>query len=145
MPLVSVTRLRLRSLRHFPAFFWHARASRRQAERAPGFLGGCLGVEPWRAFWTVTVWQGEGAMRAYRVSGAHQAAMPKLLDWCDEASYTHWEQADAAVPSFDQAHARLRQSGRLSKVRRPSAAHAAGRTASDARPRAPKVLKRRSA
>jgi hypothetical protein len=31
-------------------------------------------------------------MRAFMLSGAHQRAMPKLFNWCDEASVVHWNQ-----------------------------------------------------
>ncbi len=37
----------------------------------------------------MTLWDGEGEMRAFRNSGPHAVAMRKLLDWCDEASFTH--------------------------------------------------------
>jgi hypothetical protein len=50
--------------------------------------------------------------------------MPYLLDWCDEASVAHWEQADETLPSWTEADRRMRQSGRASKVRHPSAEHA---------------------
>jgi hypothetical protein len=33
-------------------------------------------------------------MRAYMTSGVHLKAMPKLLDWCGEASVVHWTQDD---------------------------------------------------
>jgi hypothetical protein len=46
------------------------------------------------------------------------------MEWCDEASVAHWEQAENELPAWTEADARMRQSGRASKVRRPSAAHA---------------------
>jgi hypothetical protein len=94
------------------------------------------------AFWTSTVWQNLEAMRAFRNSGAHLKAMPKLLRWCDEASFVHWEQGDARVPDISAAFDRLLREGKLSKVLKPSARHQAGHTVSDARPRATRQLKK---
>lgn len=64
MALISVTRLRLRSVRYLPPFAWHALASTRQIRRAPGFLGGQVVGERGWGFWTITAWADEAAMRA---------------------------------------------------------------------------------
>ena len=125
MALISVTRLRVRSVFYLPQFFWHTFRSQRQAKHAPGMLGGRLMLEADRAFWTTTVWESEETMRAFRSSGAHMKAMPKLLDWCDEASYVHWEQERAELPSWGEAHRRMLTEGKLSKVKNPSAAQLA--------------------
>ncbi len=85
--------------------------------------------DPGNAFWTVTAWEDEAAMRSFRGSGAHMKAMPKLLDWCDEASVAHWEQEGAELPLWSEAHRRMVAEGRLSKVRRPSAAQLAKKIA----------------
>jgi hypothetical protein len=74
-------------------------------------------------FWTRTVWRDEKAMRAFMISGPHRSVMPHLLDWCDEASLVHWTQDEAEPPSFQEAHRRMLQEGRPSKVRHPSEAH----------------------
>jgi hypothetical protein len=139
--VVSVTRLRLISLWSFPAFFWHAMASTRQIRRAPGFVGGWLGGEGAYGQWTATVWESEAAMRAYRNRAAHLKAMPRLLRWCNEAAFAHWEQDDAAVPSAEVAYARMASSGRVSKVLAPSPRHAAGSTVGDKRPRSGPILR----
>jgi hypothetical protein len=127
MAFISVTRLHLRSLRFFPLFLWHALATGRQAERAPGLLGGTLALEGLRGFWTMTVWTDESSMRAYRIAGAHRRAMPHLLHWCDEASVTHWAQADVTLPDSQEMLRRMVTDGRPSKVNHPSAAQAARR------------------
>lgn len=124
MPFVSVTRLRIRSLRFLPGFAYHAHRSRQQASVAPGFRHGALLADRNRTFWTMTVWTDRESMRRYMTSAAHQAAMPHLLDWCDEASVVHWEQPDMALPSWVEADGRMRREGRPSKVRHPSADHA---------------------
>ena len=121
MPFVSVTRLRVRSMFYLPQFLVHALRSSRQAQHAAGFLGGRLMREARNAFWTVTVWSDAKNMEAYRTAGAHRDAMPKLLHWCDEASVAHWTQDSSAVPQWAEAHERMAENGRASKVNHPSA------------------------
>jgi hypothetical protein len=125
VPFVSVTRLRLRALRFVPGFFLHAMRANAQVRRAAGFQGGALLPDRRRTFWTMTVWDSPEDMRGYILSGSHKAAMPKLLNWCDEASLVHWDQPDARLPTWQEADQRMRQTGRTSKVRYPSPDHAA--------------------
>jgi hypothetical protein len=82
-------------------------------------------------------------MRAFRNSGVHMNAMPKLLRWCDEASFTHWEQADAAVPDADTAYQRLAREGQLSKVNAPSARQRSGEKVGRVKPRVGQPLRAR--
>ena len=124
MAFVSVTRLRIRSLRFLPAFFLHTLRTQRQVQRAPGFHGGSLLPDRRWTFWTLTLWDGQAAMRAYMTTGDHRVAMPKLLHWCDEASVVHWDGA-AALPDWQVATDRMRTEGRPSKVLHPSADHRA--------------------
>jgi heme-degrading monooxygenase HmoA len=140
MPFVSVTRLQLRSLLYLPMFIPYSLASIRQARRAPGFLSGWTGYEPLRGFWTVTVWDSLASMHAFRNSGAHRRAMPRLLDWCDEAAYTHWQQEDARLPGAEEARATLVRDGRPSKVHRPSPRQVAGEPWGSRPPRAGSVM-----
>jgi hypothetical protein len=64
-------------------------------------------------------------MRSFRHSGAHGLVMPRLLDWCDEAAYVHWNQDSVELPDWREAHRRLVQEGKLSKVYHPSPAQVA--------------------
>ncbi|MGB9067978.1 MAG: antibiotic biosynthesis monooxygenase [Candidatus Acidiferrales bacterium] len=124
---MSVTRLRVRALRFMPEFIVYVLRSLRQVRRSSGFLGGALMRDDGKAFWTVTVWTDAKAMEDYRIAGIHRAAMPKLLNWCDEASVVHWTPDSADVPSWPQACGRMVAEGRASKVNNPSPAHLAFR------------------
>ena len=133
MPVISITRLRVRSLRFLPAFAWYTYQSKRQLARSAGFLVGTLGSAPGLAFWTATAWADEGSMKAFRDTDWHKRAMPKLLDWCDEASVARWTQDTAALPDRTLMLERMTTAGRTSKVRYPTTEHAAGRTVPDGR------------
>jgi hypothetical protein len=135
MVFISITRLRIRSIFYLPQFVWHTLKSRRQAQRSSGFLGGRLMPDRGNTFWTVTAWKDEAAMRAYRGSNAHMKAMPRLLDWCDEASVAHWEQPGAELPDWAEAHRHMVAGGRMSKVNHPSAAQLAKKIAEPKRVR----------
>ena len=125
MPFLSLTRLRIRSIRFLPQFGLHAMRSIAQVRKAPGFTRGALLPDHDWTFWTFTAWESQEAMRQYMITGAHQRAMPQLLHWCDEASVAHWEQTEAALPSWEEADQRMRTIGRISKVLHPSPNHAA--------------------
>lgn len=125
MVFVSVTRLRVRSVFYLPQFVVSALKIAVQAQRSAGFLGGNLLREAGDVFWTLTIWGDAAGMEAFRTAAAHGSVMPRLLDWCDEASVGHWTQDAADVPSWQEAHRRMVEEGRRSKVRHPSAAHLA--------------------
>ncbi len=132
---ISITRLRVRSLRFMPAFIVQALGTNRQVRHAAGFVAGSLLPDRRLTFWTMTLWQDQAAMRHYITHGSHLRAMPKLMHWCDEASIVHWDQPDEgdlpgqgdlpdqALPGWDEADRRMRAGGRASKVRHPSADH----------------------
>ena len=123
--LVTVTRLRIRSIPAYFQFLAKNESAVKQVVASPGFIHGKLLVDGWRTFWTATVWKDEASMRAYRNSGAHAAVMGRLPGWCDEASVTHWTQDTDELPDWREAHRRMATDGRPSRVDRPSAAHQA--------------------
>ena len=125
MPFVSVTRLRLRSIRYLPGFAIDALRTRSQVAASTGFVSGSLLPDRRLTFWTLTMWDKAESMRAYITSGSHRVAMPKLMHWCDEASIVHWDQPDAAMPDWAEADMRMRRDGRPSKVRHPTPEHLA--------------------
>ncbi|MGH8209985.1 MAG: DUF3291 domain-containing protein [Steroidobacteraceae bacterium] len=78
-----------------------------------------------RTFWTASSWQDEATMRAFMRGGAHARVMPKLREWCDEASVAHWQQEEVSLPDWQEAHRRMIQVGRRSTVNHPTPAHTA--------------------
>lgn len=124
MVFVSLTRLRIRSVRFMPMFAIHAVRSQRQVSKAAGSLKVALLPDRSFTFWTMTAWDSEESMRAFMISGAHKKAMPHLLHWCDEASVAHWTQEESTLPSWTEADKRMRETGRASKVNHPSPQHA---------------------
>jgi hypothetical protein len=125
MPLISITRLRVRSWRFLSIFFVYALRSSRQAAASDGNLGTELLRDRKMTFWTATSWSTEAAMKAFMHAGVHGPVMKRLPHWCDEAAVAHWTQDGPDLPSWDEAYRRLRADGRRSKVNHPSAAHTA--------------------
>lgn len=123
MPCVSITRLRVRSKKYLPAFVVAALRAAMQARRAKGSVGVSLLAEAHHTFWTCTLWIDEAAMRQFTSAGAHRMIMPRLLDWCDEASVVRWTQDSPERPSWEEAYRRMQRDGRPSKVNHPSESH----------------------
>lgn len=124
MYFVSITRLRIRKWRYLCAFFYFTLLALLQSRRAAGNLSTSLTRDAQLVFWTITVWRDEHAMREFRNHGKHLRAMPKLRDWCDEATYAHWQQESADPPSLATAYERLVREGIVSHVNHASRDHA---------------------
>jgi hypothetical protein len=105
---------------------WQTFLSQRQVVRAAGLSGGKLLIDRQLTFWTLTVWQDERAMKAFRGSAAHAKVMPRLAEWCDEAAYAHWALDGDSVPDWQEAYERLVAEGKLSRVAHPSRSTARG-------------------
>lgn len=123
MAFVSVTRLRLRSVRYLPLFLFDSVQSLEQAKQAPGNFKAVIRAQWGFVFWTMTVWESEAAMRSYMRSGAHGKSMPKLQTWCDEGAIVHWHQDTTELPSWETAEAKMLVNGRLTPLKYPSLAH----------------------
>jgi uncharacterized protein DUF3291 len=126
MPIISVTRLHLRSVRFLPAFSWYTFATIRQAKQTAGNLGIKLRKTNGLAFWTLTQWQSVEAMKKFMFASPHKEAMLKLPYWCDEGSFADWHQDSSEWPPWDEAAQKLRASGQLTKVLHPSERHKEG-------------------
>jgi heme-degrading monooxygenase HmoA len=125
MNIVSVTRLRLRSIRFLPAFLYRALRAAIQVRRADGCLAFTAGRRG-EAFWTITVWRNEAALQAFVLSGAHRIAMRYLVKWCDESSTARFEWGSALAPDWTEAVRRMASVGRVTPIPHASPAHKAG-------------------
>lgn len=145
MPLISITRLRVRSFWFLPAFLAYALRSASQARSAEGNLAVKLLKDAHNTWWTSTAWDSEASMRKFMLAKPHGAAMRKLLEWCDEAALVHWNQPYASLPEWAEAHRRMQSEGRTSKVNHPTADHSAFKiTAPVVKPGSDIALKRPS-
>jgi heme-degrading monooxygenase HmoA len=121
--LVSVTRLRLRSLWFLLPFAVRASQIRKQAHGTPGCLGVRVRKTRGLAFWTLSLWEGEESLRTFLSQPPHVEVMPRLSSWCDEAATTHWVVVPQEMPKWEQATEQLLKGGRLLHVNHPSEAH----------------------
>jgi hypothetical protein len=120
--LISLTRLRLKSIRYVPAFAYFSLLSTAQVRRSPGFVAVRFLMDRRLTFWTMTAWRDEASMKAFRGAAAHRRAMPKLKIWCDEASVTRWTGPVAAMADWSAAAAMMAAQGEPSHVQQPSSA-----------------------
>ena len=123
MPVIVVTRLRLKDPAFFDDFFAGAVAATQQAQNSAGNLGADVLAEANNTYWTRTSWRERDAMRAYVVSEPHLGIMRCLDDWCDEATFVDWEQASADLPDWQAGYGRLVADGQAARLTQPSAAH----------------------
>src|SRR5438552_19048406 len=106
MPVVSITRLRVRRWWFLPQFFLDALRSARQAAAADGNLAAALLRDRGLTFWTATSWTSGPARKAFMHAKPHGPARRKRLNWSDEASRVHGNTETAELPSWPDAHGR---------------------------------------
>jgi heme-degrading monooxygenase HmoA len=87
MPVIVVTRLRLRDPGLLTEFFTAGAAVLQQAKKADGNLGADALGDANNVFWTHTAWQGRDRMQAFMNSEPRLTTMGHLDDWCDEATF----------------------------------------------------------
>jgi heme-degrading monooxygenase HmoA len=124
MPVVVVTRLRLRDPAYFDEFFASAVAVVEQAQRTEGNLGADVLAEANNTYWTRTVWRERASMSAFVGAEPHLTTMNRIDVWCDEATFVDWEQPSGALPDWHDGYQRLVSDGLATNLEDPSAAHA---------------------
>jgi hypothetical protein len=123
MPVIVVTRLRLRDPAFFDEFFTSAVAVVEQANKSEGNLGADVLAEANNTYWTRTAWRERGVMNAFVGSEPHLSTMGRLADWCDEATFVDWEQASADLPDWQDGYRRLVADGQGAGLAHPTDAH----------------------
>jgi hypothetical protein len=123
MPVIVVTRLRLKDPAFFDEFFASAVAVVEQATSAAGNLGADVLAEANNTYWTRTAWQERGSMDAFVGDQPHLHTMSRLGDWCDEATFVDWEQSGADLPDWQDGYRRLVDDGHVATITNPTAAH----------------------
>jgi hypothetical protein len=107
MPVIVVTRLRLRDPAFFEEFFASAVAV----------------VEANNTYWTRTAWQGRAEMDSFVGSEPHLGTMDRIDDWCDEATFVDWEQPSADAPDWQDGYRRLVADGQAARLTHGTDAH----------------------
>jgi heme-degrading monooxygenase HmoA len=123
MPVIVVTRLRLRDPAFFDEFFASAVAAMEQAQHSEGNLGAEVLADAHNTYWTRTVWQERDLMNAFVGSEPHLSTMDRIDDWCDEATFVGWEQASADLPDWQDSYGRLIANGQAASLTHASDAH----------------------
>jgi hypothetical protein len=98
----------------------------RQARNAAGNLGVRLRKTRGLRFWTLTFWENESALKAYRDILMRGKVMPRARHWFDENSAAHWEQESMEMPGWEDAASLLKVHGHLSEVDHPSESQKSG-------------------
>jgi len=98
MPVIVITRLRLRDPAFFDEFFTSAVAAVQQAQATEGNLAADVLAEANNTYWTRTAWQERAEMDSFVGSEPHLTTMNRVDDWCDEATFVVWEQAGGDPP-----------------------------------------------
>jgi heme-degrading monooxygenase HmoA len=123
MPVIVVTRLRLRDPEVFDEFFAAAVAVTEKAQSSEGNLGADVLAEANHTYWTRTSWRDRSAMDAFVGSEPHLSTMSRISDWCDEATFTDWEQASGELPGWQEGYARIIAGGQPTTLTTATAAH----------------------
>ena len=130
MAILSVTRLKLRSVRHLPRFWRENGKAIAQVCRSEGFILGHGLAEISGAMWTMSLWESREAMRGYYLRHEHKAVMALLSDLACESCVADVDYDASSLPDWTTAHRILSESGRFGRALvAPSNDHRHGRIA----------------
>jgi hypothetical protein len=115
MPVIVVTRLRLRDPALLDEFFTDAVAAIEQAMKSEGNLGADALADANN--------EERHLMRAFVDSEPHRAISARLDHYCDEATFVDWEQASPDLPDWQTSWRHLTADGLTAQLTRPSAAN----------------------
>jgi quinol monooxygenase YgiN len=123
LPVIVVTRLRLKNPALLDEFFTDAVAAIEQAQKSAGNLGADALADANNAWWSVSAWQERGPMQAFVQSEPHLAISARLDHFCDEATFVDWEQDGPDLPDWQTNWRHLVADGKVAELTNPSAAN----------------------
>ena len=123
MPVIVVTRLRLKDQALLNEFFTDAVAAIEQAQKSEGNLGADALADANNAWWSVSSWQARQPMQAFVTSQPHLNISKRLDHYCDEATFVDWEQDSPELPDWQTSWRRLIADGKVAELTHPSAAN----------------------
>ena len=123
MPVIVVTRLRLRDPALLDEFFTAAVAAIEQAQQSAGNLGADALADADNAWWSVSAWQGRGPMQAFVDSEPHRGISTRLDHFCDEATFVDWEQPSPDLPDWQTSWRHITADGKVAELTHPSEAN----------------------
>jgi heme-degrading monooxygenase HmoA len=123
MPIIVVTRLRLRDPALLDEFFAAAVAVMEQAQKSDGNLGADALADANNAWWSVSAWQERSPMQAFVDSEPHLSTTARLDHFCDEATFVDWEQTSPDLPGWQTSYRHLIADGKVAELTHPSDAH----------------------
>ena len=121
MPVIVVTRLRLKDPALLDEFFTDAVAAIEQAQKSEGNLGADALADADNAWWSVSAWQERRPMQAFVRSEPHLTIGTRLDHYCDEATFVDWEQDTPQLPDWQTCWRHLVADGKAAKLSQPSA------------------------
>jgi hypothetical protein len=116
VPVIVVTRLRLKDLAFQDEFFTAAVAVLEQAKSAEGNLGTDALADANNVWWTLTAWSERRPMHAFVGSEPHRSTMRRIDDWCDEATFAAWEHEGPGLPDWQTSYQHLIADGQSTRL-----------------------------
>jgi hypothetical protein len=123
MPVIVVTRLRLKNPALLDEFFIDAVAAIEQAQKSEGNLGADALADADNAWWSVSAWQERGPMQAFVRSEPHLTITTRLDHYCDEATFVDWAQDTPQLPDWQTCWQHLVADGKPAELSQPSPAN----------------------
>jgi hypothetical protein len=123
MPVIVVTRLRLKDPALLDEFFTDAVAAIEQAQKSDGNLGVDALADANNAWWSVSAWTGGDPMQAFVGKQPHRTIQGRLAHYCDEATFVDWEQDSPDLPDWQTSWRHLVADGKVAQLTHPSDAN----------------------
>jgi hypothetical protein len=123
MPVIVVTRLRLKDPALLDEFFTDGVAAIGQAQKSEGNLGADALAEAHNAWWSVSAWQDRRLMQAFVNSQPHLGITARLDHYCDEATFVDWEQDSPDLPDWQTSWRHLTADGKVAELTEQSPAN----------------------